>query len=392
MSDLDYLLSPVAVRETTSKIYELTKAGKTNFELHEDKLQEVADFVLEVIRDNYPSLEIPFHSRWGHFQVGDIDRNSKLDTALKGVDKTEVARTKLDLVVTSVLLDAGAGASWKFQEDDKSFSRSEGLGVASWHMFMDKKFSNEEALRADAKTLMSISEDDINQAFQVSDSNPLVGAAGRAGLLKSLGECVSSKPEVFKDARPGNIVDYMKETYGDEFEASDLLGAVLKHFGSIWPSRLQIDGVNLGDIWKHQASGELVAFHKLSQWLTYSLIEPIEEAGLKVKNVNKLTGLAEYRNGGLIVDMGLITLKDIKQYSFSHKPDSDLIIEWRALTVVMLDKIADIVRSTLNFDEQNFPLAKVLEGGTWWAGRRIAATKRADSSPPIKLDSDGTVF
>lgn len=392
MSDLDYLLSPQAVRETTSKIYELTKAGKTNFELHEDKLQSVAGFVLEVIRDNYPSLEIPFHSRWGHFQVGDIDRNSKLDQALQGVDKTEVARTKLDLVITSVLLDAGAGPNWKFQEGENVFSRSEGLGVASWHMFMNKKFSVEDSLRADAKALINITENDINEAFQVSESNPLIGAAGRAGLLKSLGECVSSQPEVFKDSRPGNIVDYMQEKYGDEFEASELLQAVLKHFGSIWPSRLQIDGVNLGDIWKHQASGELVVFHKLSQWLTYSLIEPIEEAGFKVKNVNKLTGLAEYRNGGLIVDMGLITLKDIQQYSYSHKPDSDLIIEWRALTVVMLDKIADIVRSTLKFDEQNFPLAKVLEGGTWWAGRRIAATKRADSSPPIKLDSDGTVF
>ena len=57
-----------------------------------------------------------------------------------------------------------------------------------------------------------------------------------------------------------------------------------------------------------------------------------------------------------------------------------------------IDRIADLVRENLNFTANDFPLAKVLEGGTWWAGRRVAKEKRADSSPPLKLDSDGTVF
>ncbi len=396
--DIDYILSAQAVRERTAKLFDLTLAGKTNFEYHESKLKDVSNIVLEVIRENYPDLKIPFHSRWGHFQVGDIDRNSKLNKELASLDKMEIARTKLDLVITSVLLDAGAGPNWSFDEEGRSFNRSEGLGVASWHMFMDGAFSEDSSRKVDSSKLMTISGKEIEKAFQVTSSNPLVGVEGRAGLLASLGKCIQSKPEVFVNGRPGNIVDYMESKHGKEFAATDLLKAVLTHFGDIWPSRINVDGVSLGDVWSHPALGEkddlnsLVPFHKLSQWLTYSLIEPFVEAGFTVYSVNKMTGLAEYRNGGLLIDSGLITLRDPKMMEVAHKPDSEIIIEWRALTVSLLDKIADIVRKELNFTEDEFPLAKVLEGGTWWAGRKLAKEKRVDLSPPLKLDSDGTVF
>ena len=396
--EIDFIFSPEAIRERTGKLYELTKEGKTHFELNEDKLKETADFVLEVIKDNYPSLEIPFHSRWGHFKVGDINRVDILDDKMKDADAIEKARTKLDLVITSVLLDAGAGPTWKFVEDGKTFNRSEGLGVASFHMFMKGAFSNETYLKADGASLKNISAKDVENHFQVSEDNPLVGAEGRAGLLRSLGDCVSSNKEAFKDARPGNIIDYMIQKHGKSFKAKDLLKAVLELFGPIWPSRINLYDTNLGDVWRHPLLGDmdkdesLVPFHKLSQWLTYSLIEPIMDAGIDVSDAHEMTGLAEYRNGGLFVDMGVISLKDSSLLDIAHKPDSEVIIEWRALTIQLLDRIADLVRENLNFTANDFPLAKVLEGGTWWAGRRVAKEKRADSSPPLKLDSDGTVF
>jgi len=43
-------------------------------------------------------------------------------------------------------------------------------------------------------------------------------------------------------------------------------------------------------------------------------------------------------------------------------------------------------------DATSFPLARVLQGGTWTAGREIALARRTDGSPPIKVVSDGTVF
>jgi hypothetical protein len=69
-----------------------------------------------------------------------------------------------------------------------------------------------------------------------------------------------------------------------------------------------------------------------------------------------------------------------------------MVIEWRALTVALLDRLADPVRSRLGRSAEAFPLARILEGGTWWAGRRLAAEKRPDGGPPFNIQSDGTVF
>ena len=66
-------------------------------------------------------------------------------------------------------------------------------------------------------------------------------------------------------------------------------------------------------------------------------------------------------------------------------------MEWRALTVTLLDELAALVRAELGVDAEAMPLACVLEGGTWAAGRRIARQLR-DGAPPFRIDSDGTVF
>ncbi len=116
------------------------------------------------------------------------------------------------------------------------------------------------------------------------------------------------------------------------------------------------------------------------------------EAGFQITEVGELTGLPEYRNGGLFLDTGLLSLRNPAQAQAVHRPEDPLIVEWRALTVVLLDLIAERVRTRLNQSADEFPLAKVLEGGTWWAGRKIAASKRAGGIPPLKIDSDGTVF
>lgn len=396
---IDYLFSPKAIRDQASFIFERTIQGNGLFEYHPEKLNSTVDYVLSVIKKNYPDLNIPFHSRWGHFRAGGIDRVQTLDQQIKA-EPLEKARIKLDLVITSVLLDAGAGAAWKFFEESsgKTFNRSEGLGLASLKLFLSGAMSSDrKSLRADASGLKNITNDDINTFFQVTEKNPLVGVDGRRLLLNNLAKALENK-KIFKDSRPGNIIDYLLERYGKSIPAEGLLRAVLDGLGPIWPGRLSSGSLNLGDIWIHSDLAKdstlksLVPFHKLSQWMTYSLIEPIEEAGFKVVGVEKLTGLAEYRNGGLIVDAGLVSLKDKSLYSQVWSPDSNLVIEWRALTIYFLDLIGNQVQKALGKSPENFPLAKVLEGGTWWAGRFLAMEKRPSGDPPIQIKSDGTVF
>lgn len=396
-ADLDFLLSPLAIRQSAEKIFELTKSGQTHFNYHADQLNPLADYVIEVIRANYPALEIPFHSRWGHFRVGGIDRVQSLDSKIADLDPFEKARTKLDLVITSVLLDAGAGNTWSYKESSsgKVFNRSEGLGVASFYLFMEGRLSDNPSkpLQATAQGLQNLTAEQLKQAFQVSAANPLVGVEGRLSLLRNLGLTIRQKKDLFPGGRPGGLVDYLHLRYGKKITGPQLLRAVLDGLGEIWPGRVKVAGVNLGDIWSYsKVPGGLAAFHKLSQWMTYSLIEPLVDAGFELVEIEKLTGLAEYRNGGLLLDRGLISLKDPGLLSQSHKPESELIIEWRGLTVSLLDRLGDLIRTKLNKTSADFPLAKVLEGGTWWAGRKAAKALREDGSPPLKIDSDGTVF
>jgi hypothetical protein len=200
-------------------------------------------------------------------------------------------------------------------------------------------------------------------------------------------------------ARPGGLYDYLAAQAVDQRVAAPrILEAVLEHLGPIWPSRLTLGGVPLGDTWRHpaikrpDATDGLVPIHKLSQWLSYSLIEPLQRSGMTVTDIDGLTGLAEYRNGGLFVDAGVLRLRNPEEAIHPNPVDSALVVEWRALTVALLDEIAKLIREQRGLPTDDFPLARVLEGGTWAAGRRLARDRRPDGSPPIAVVSDGTVF
>ena len=114
------------------------------------------------------------------------------------------------------------------------------------------------------------------------------------------------------------------------------------------PGRLSLEGVNLGDCWHHPATADgWMPFHKLTQWLTYSLLEPLADAGLHVTGLDALTGLPEYRNGGLLLDTGLLMPASGALPTLLLSVDDPAIVEWRAVTVAALDLIADGVRATL---------------------------------------------
>jgi hypothetical protein len=394
-SSIAFLLSPAAVRERAHHMLDLGLAGGLlAFTLHPERLPAAADVVVETIRRNYPDLRIPFHARWRHFVFQGHDLWAGL--AARIADRQERARAAFDLAIVSVLLDAGAGMAWRFRDAAQGLttSRSEGLALASFRMFEAGAFSTDPTrpLRADAERLTAITAADIEAGFQVAPANPLVGVEGRAALLNALGRAVATLP----GARPGGLFDLLAAH--KTVTAPQILAAVLTYLGPIWPSRIVLEGVPLGDTWRHPLIGGegvtagLVPFHKLSQWLSYSLIEPLEAAGVPVTDVDGLTGLPEYRNGGLFVDTGVLALCDPDTAGAANTVDSPLVVEWRALTVALLDRIAPLVRERLGLALADFPLARVLEGGTWAAGRRLAAERRADGGSPIRVVSDGTVF
>ena len=399
----DRLLTAAAVRERAHVLLARAERGQSaHFTCLPERLPAALDAVLSVMRARYPDLAVPFHSRWRHFETGGVDRWSRLAAAL-GADADERARIRFDLAIVSVLLDAGAGPQWAYREADGAVhTRSEGLGVASFDLFAAGLFSADPAqpLRCDAAALAGLDAARLGAGMQAGPGNPLIGLPGRADLLNRLGRTLAADPAHFgMPGRIGHLYDAMlRAAVHGRIAAARLLEIVLRALGPIWPGRHMLGGRALGDAWPHaafpagDALGGFVPLHKLSQWLTYSLIEPLEEAGITVEALDGLTGLAEYRNGGLMLDTGLLVPRDAGLASRPLAADAEAVVEWRALTVALLDRVAEGLRTRLGMDASSLPLARVLEGGTWAAGRALARERRADGGPPLTIRSDGTLF
>jgi hypothetical protein len=402
---IEGLRSAAAVRERCHLVHRFVAEGRSPyFALDEGRLHAVADYVAQVTRAAYPGLDIPYHSRWRHFCAGGIDRWGKLAGSVEA-HPIERARMAVDLVTVSVLLDAGAGNAWRYREADSGlpFTRSEGLAIASFEMFRAGAFSSgqDRPCRVDDAALARIDAAHLARHFQVDDGNPLVGLEARTALLRRLAGALGERGDLFgcTPARPGNIVDYFTSIADDDrIPAATVLATLLESLAAIWPSGLVVEGIPIGDAGRHSAAraGDatdgIVPFHKLSQWLTYSLIEPFATAGLKLERLDELTALPEYRNGGVLIDLGAIALRPGIDARLPHDVHSELIVEWRALTVALMDRLLGLVRNELGLGA-SFTLPHMLQGGTWSAGRKIArALRPPDGRPPISVAADGTVF
>lgn len=420
-----------SVRDTTGAVYQLVKNQNEGnyYNLDKSKLDQVTEYLCKIITrdygDDYDS--IPPHGRWQHLNAGGHLRVEGLISKWRDsqVDEVEISRRLIDLLVVSVLVDAGAGNLWKYTvSETESYSRSEGLAVASYYLFVNGEFSSDSKIKyqVNGQRLKDFTGDQFIRGFQVSDENPLSGSEGRLQLIQKLGESLLNHPEIFgTDARPSGIVDFLKKkaTANNSISLNDLWGALMDGFVSIWPQgRATIQGQPLGDCWnldtklkteKHWDTdflNSIVTFHKLTQWLCYSLLVPLEKYGYKFQISDKelQTGLPEYRNGGLFYDFGVITLKKEhleRGLALSEKlnnersiptftADDGVIVEWRCLTIGLLDELHGLINKRLN---TNLTLPQVIEAGSWKAGREIAAEKRPlTRGPPIELQSDGTVF
>ncbi len=480
---LALLHDPATIRARCAAILKSVEDGVSpSFKLDRNRLPALAERVAALTLHRFPDLKIPYHSRWRHFEAGGVNRKAELDALIAGKPVAEQARIRFDLTVVSVLLDAGAGPSWRYTEQrtlpaaarlqaepdellamldraatakapstvvvsspatsedaaaagtaaeaagalpmasehpqskpERVYTRSEGLGVASFRAFMAGAFSSKsgDPLRADAAALRHVDAAALRAIFQSSPSNPVIGVEGRAALLSRLGTQLQAEAtRSGHEARPGLLFDRLTANgVRTSVSASELLAEVLRAFSPIWPSGSRVQGLPAGDVWAHRWAGSAVGgqtqrandghdrttdgwvpFHKLSQWMSYSLLEPLQWAGVQVTGLDALTGLPEYRNGGLLLDAGVIVPRSAQSLSKLWKPQDEFIIEWRALTVALLDELAVLVRQRLGKTAVEMPLVCILEGGTWAAGREIAKELRGDGSPPLRIDSDGTIF
>ncbi|KAL8959906.1 MAG: hypothetical protein Q9193_003304 [Seirophora villosa] len=389
-----YLRSIHSVRERSRLVYDKAKRNQlAHFDVDLTKFGETAAYVVSIIK---------------HFDVGGRPRLDQLLTSWPSkIDAHERTRRLLDLFLVSVLLDAGAGTKWSYKskESGKIYRRSEGLAVASLEMFTAGYFSADSAepYQVNAAGLNRLSVGQLAIGLQVSDSNPLAGLEGRAGLLSRLAEALQNSEYFGASQRPGNMLDYLLSHPSTQSSSVPVItiptlwSVLTDGLASIWPaSRTQVAGISLGDAWpcssmpsqpRAQPWENIVPFHKLTQWLCYSLMAPMTKLmNIQFAGVDLLTGLPEYRNGGLFIDTGLLTLKpaDAKRgvEAYHHNAmvrgqpsmevvplfttEDDVVVEWRALTVGFLDDLLVEVNRLLKLaGAEKLTLAQMLEAGSW---------------------------
>ena len=282
------------------------------------------------------------------------------------------------------------------------------LWEGSFHAYVEGLFSSSAALplRADADALDALDPLRFARALDVRADNPMEGLVGRTELMSQLGSAMRAASHFFgSEPRLGRLFDAMKARATARpdgrrgIPARRMLAMILEAFSPIWPSRHTVMGVSVGDVWPHPAAGGtgpsagLVPFHTFSQWMVFSLIGVLEEAGLVIEDVDELPGMTEYRTCGLFVDDGVLVPRHDGVTGTVHDVGSEVIVEWRALSLALLGRVGEGLRLALPLGEDaSLPSACVIEGGTWSAGREAAKEHRADGSPPILARTDGTVF
>ncbi|KZZ97437.1 hypothetical protein AAL_03401 [Moelleriella libera RCEF 2490] len=440
LDPVGYLRSLGAVRERSKIVLDKAKRNELNhFDVDLTKMSDVVAFVSKLIKRDFdaPFTSVPGHGRYQHFCVGGRDRVAELLAMWPdSIDSTERCRRLIDLFLVSVLLDAGAGTQWSYKsvENGRTYRRSEGLAVASLEMFKEGLFSGnpQNKFQVDKEGLKALTAQTLETALQSRPGSELAGLQGRTDLLNRLSTALAEKTDYFgPDGRPGNMVDHLLSH--PSTQASSILivplpvlwNVLMNGLAQIWPpSRTALNGVSLGDAWPcrampHPGSASwesILPFHKLTQWLTYSLMQPMQSLlNMHFAGQELLTGLPEYRNGGLFMDLGVLNLKkDDNERGLEHyseycrrtgtkavevapmfDPSDDVVVEWRGVTIGLLDLLCAEVNKALATElaGNEMTLPQLLEAGSWKGGREIAEINRPNTKePPILIDSDGTVF
>jgi GTP cyclohydrolase II len=387
--------------------------NKNNYELLESKIEKE-------LNENYKkNKKFINHSRLNHFEYNKKDYFKILHDENWKTDKIEKLRRSTELIIISCLLDAGAGDNWKYYsiKTNEFHKRSEGLGLCTLQMYEDGLFSSDPAnpYMVNAYGLKNLSLQKFMNYFQINDNNDLIGITNRYSIIKKLSLILESNTDYYgyESPRLGNIVDFINLNYNitesgiKDHLIYDILVKSLKH---IWENENSF--VKLpGDIWIHpdfkdpsNMYADHFFFNKILQWINFSVIDYYEKfTNIEIIQTDILLPLSEYRNGGLLIDENIISLKNSlnpkcdcdcciptqnNTLDKKLKANSPIIIEWRAITINLLKKLFIKIKPIF----KNLTISQFLENGSWIAGRKIAYKKRDSGNPPLNILLDGVYF
>ncbi|MFN9450401.1 MAG: DUF1688 family protein [Rubrivivax sp.] len=269
---------------------------------------------------------------------------------------------------------------------------SEGLTVALLRGFMAGSFSADadDPLRVDARVLSRIDAAALRALFQASQHNPLPGLDARAATLQRWGRCLEAQGQG-PGSRPNALLDPWRVPAGPDGPVPVDPAAVLERVVSRWAEVFRADGRVLGlpagDVWPHlwagaaspgvhgsqgtpegeravdPGTGGWLPLHQPAQWLVFSLLEPLAQAGLALADDQGLTALAAGRAGAMLLDSGIAVPRATPDLQREWKVGDSWIIEWRALTLHCMTQVAEQARAQCAARGLVLTLAQVLQQG-----------------------------
>lgn len=432
----DFLLSLNSVRERCYKVQEAANRNRLNhFDVDQSKLEEMIQFVILIIKRDYDTpSDIPVYGRWRHFNIGGRQRLHSLMQSWTSLGQSPLEQTRklIDILVIACLMDMKPCQTYCYTEHStgRVFKRKDGIAIAMLDLFLSGAFSTDPSIphRVDSEGLVNFSLETLRNGLQFNENNSFVGIEERLEILNHLGHVLNTRKDYFgnENQRPGNMMDYLLshpstiKTKKGPLISIETIWPVVQEMGELWSAEEGIGGTpGLGDVWpcpaiSNNKDDNLVSFHKLSQWIIYSIIEPMEKLlGATIEGDDLLTPLPDYCNGGFLIDTGFLTLKPvdndrgIKNYHANsllpYQPKVEVapmfdmsdpvVTEWRALTVAYLDLVCERVRQSFGLSKKLLSLSQLVQGGTWSAGRELAEISRPNThEPPIVIKIDKRVI
>lgn len=418
------------------------------FRLDRSRLPALAAHVVGCMRQQPSDLVAATSDGTRPLDASGDARQAQLDSLLAELPPAERVRARVDLAVISALLDTDPGAAWAYREgktgaaalpatalpaarasrdellaaldraaagpalaqtaaatadaDARRLSGAQGLAVASLHAFMAGAFSATPGQpgRVDAAALRQVDAAALRGVFQAGSANALTGLEGRAALLVRLGQVLQHESE--RDgvpARPALLLDRLT-AHGARtaLSAPEILHTVLQTFAPLWSTGATVLGVAAGDVWPHRFAGGddpatrgWVPLHARAQGVCLALLPPLQAAGIAVSALAALTAVSGHDSGGLLLDAGVLHPRTTQALARVWKPGDEFVVEWRALTVTLLDELAAQVRTELGPDAAPLALAGALGAGIAAAGRALAVERRG-GEPALRIDGDGMLF
>ena len=358
---------------------------------------------------------IPSHSRWRHFDAGGVDRLAELERAARRRSTpTERARARIDLVVDQRAARRRRRAALALRRAghrrDVRALRGPGGGELP-------RCSCAGAFSADPATPLRVDADGAGArrrgrlgaaSSRCRATIRWSGSTGRAALLRRLGARAAARGPSLRCRRraPGRTCSTLlraraRARRGVAARATSCARCSIGLRPDLAGPTAAATASTLGDVWPHPARRRrrarrgLVPFHKLSQWLAYSLLEPLERAGVRGDRTSTRSPAWPSTATAACCSTPACSCRAPRRRRCAsvHRSGDELVVEWRALTVALLDR----ARRRACARALGAPRASC----RWRASSKAAPGPPAASSRPsaarrrrrrIRVASDGTVF